>query len=238
MQWMNYHPGFSTSDEEHSIVSAVVDIGCRDLYNTTIVYLRDRIMRQSLFTFCVVALLFAVSPAEAQLRTDGLMTGSSVRVYDHGQSGFSLNKFFGPAHFRMSHSFELSSGSFGGRGSSLGMYTNSMMWQFSSKLAARADIAFAYSPDGNNNLNNVVGGGNSGQVFIRNAEVAYRPAKNMQIHLSYRNSPYGGYYGATGYGGYGRGYGYGSGYGYQSGGLFQATYGRDSRDMFWNNNLN
>jgi hypothetical protein len=188
-------------------------------------------MRQNLFTFCVVVLLFAVSPAEAQLRTDAVTSDASVRLYDQGQTGFSLNKYFSPAHFRMSHSFELSTGSFGG-GSSLGMYTNSMMWQFSSKLAARADIAFAYSPDGNNNLNNVLGGGNNGQVFVRNAEVAYRPSKNMQIHLSYRNSPYGGYYGANGYGGYG------SGYGYRSGGSFQATVGGNSRDMFWNNNLN
>jgi hypothetical protein len=197
--------------------------------------MRQSLSTLSVFALFVVALLFAVSPAEAQLRTDAVSSDGSVKLYDQGQSGFSLNKFFSPAHFQMSHSFELSTGSYGGGSSSLGMYTNSMMWQFSSKLAARADVAFAYSPDGgNNNLNNVVGGGNSGQVFVRNAEIAYRPSKNMQIHLSYRNNPNGGYYGSNGYGGYGGGYGNS----YRSGGSFEATYGRDSRDMFWNNNLN
>ena len=186
-------------------------------------------MRRTVFTACVIVLLGFSTPAEAQLRSQPGAEKSAVRVFDYGQTGFSLNKFFSPAHFRMSHSFEFSTGSFGG-GSSVGMYTNSMMWQFSNKLAARADVAFAYSPDGGNNLNNVLGN-NNGRVFIRNAEIAYRPSENMQIHLSYRQSPYGGYYGPGNYGGYG------GGYGYRNGGSFNAMYGGNTRDMFWNDNL-
>lgn len=183
-------------------------------------------MRRTLFTVCFILLLGLSIPADAQLRSQPGAENASVRVYEYGGTGFSLNKFFSPAHFRMSHSFEFSTGSFGG-GSSVGMYTNSMMWQFSSKLAARADVAYAYSPPGSNNLNNAFGN-NGGRLFVRNLEIAYRPSENMQIHLSYRQSPYGGYYGPGGYGG---------GYGNRTGGLFSASYGGDSRNMFWNDNL-
>lgn len=184
-------------------------------------------MRHILFTACLIIVLGIAVPARAQLRSQVATEESAVRVYDYGKSGFSLDRFFSPAHFRMSHSFEFSTGSFGGGSSSVGMYTNSMRWQFSSKLAARADVAYAYSPDGGNNLNNVVGG-NNGRLFVRNAELAYRPTENMQIHLSYRQSPYGGYYGP---GSYGRRSGY------RDSGLFSASFGGDSRDLFWNDNL-
>jgi hypothetical protein len=187
-------------------------------------------MRQILFVVVLTIAMGVAVPTQAQLRRDMTTENSAVRVYDYGEAGFSLSKYFTPAHFRMSHSVELSSGSFGGGSSSVGMYTNSMMWQFSNKLAARADVAYAYSPDGNNNLSNVMGG-NSGRVFVRNAEVAYRPTENMQIHLSYRQNPYGGYYNPFGSGGYG------GGYGYQNRNSFEATYGGDTRNMFWNDNL-
>jgi hypothetical protein len=189
-------------------------------------------MSRTLFTACFIILLGLSSSADAQLRNEPGAENGAVRVMDYGDSGFSMSKYFSPAHFRMSHSFEFSSGSFGG-GSSVGMYTNSMMWQFSSKLAARADVAFAYSPDGgNNNLNNVLGN-NNGRVFVKNAEIAYRPTENMQINISYRQNPYGGYGYPGGYGGYG-----GQGrYGYGSGGNFGASFGSESQNLFWNNNL-
>ena len=121
-------------------------------------------------------------------------------------SGFALNKLFDPSIFRMNQSVEFSASSFGGGVSSMGMFTNSMMWQFNEKLAARVDMSVAYSPNANQQFNNSSGGLNgNAQVFVRNAEVAYRPSENVQIHLSFSQSPYG-YY-ASPYG-YGRGYGY------------------------------
>ena len=139
---------------------------------------------------------------------------------------FSLNKFFDPAHFRMAQSVEFSSSSFGGHTSSLGMFTNSMMWQFSDKLAARVDLSVAYSPNAGTLSNSAVGGGMNGdtQVFVQNAEVAYRPNDKVQLHLSFHQSPYGRF--GSPYGYYGRSpYGHGMN-------RFNASYGGSS-SLFW-----
>ena len=187
-------------------------------------------MRSSIFAFCLIALLALSTPAQAQLRSAGSIHETSVRLYDQGSVGFSLSRFFTPQHFQMSHSFEMSSSSFGG-GSTMSMYTNSMRWHFNSKLAARLDVSAAYSPLGDNRLTSVTGR-SPGQVFISNAEIAYRPSENVQIYLSMRRSPYGSY--MSPYGSYG-----GRGYGYDrySGSSFHANFGPSSQDLFWNNRL-
>ena len=126
----------------------------------------------------------------------------------------------------MSHSYEMSFGSFGGQASSLGMYTNTMMFQFSQKLAARVDVAFAHSLL-NNGMRNPLGpDADRGQVFLRNAEIAYRPTENMRLHLSVRQSPYGGYMNPYGYG-------YNPYYG-GHGSSFYGAFGSADRDLFWN----
>lgn len=164
-------------------------------------------MRRLLFVLLLVVLVASAAPASAQLRQDAATVSSPVRLYDQGGAGFSLNRFFDPQHFRMSHSFELSSGSFGGYGSTLGMYTNTMEWQFSSRLAARVDVAMAYSPTGSMPGGSVTGGGDS-RVFLRNAELAFRPKENMLLHFSVRQNPYGYFASPYGYYGYDRpGYG-------------------------------
>ncbi len=63
-------------------------------------------MRHSLFVACLILTLGLTVPTQAQLRSDVVTEDATVRLYDHGQSGFSLNRFFSPAHFRMSHSLE------------------------------------------------------------------------------------------------------------------------------------
>lgn len=188
---------------------------------------------RSLFTaLMLVAFLLAASPVQAQLRPSGSSVQSSVKLYDQGGAGFSLNRFFTPEHFRMSHTFEASSSSFGG-GSSMAMYTNSMQWQFNSKLAARLDVAAAYSPMADSRLANAMGQ-NTGQVFVRNAELAYRPSDNVQLHLSMRRSPYGSFMSPYGRGGYGLD-GYSNGYNSAS---FRSDFGPGGRDLFWNDRLN
>lgn len=177
-------------------------------------------MRISLSIVCLVFMTLFVTPASAQLRQGATTADAPVRLYDQGGPAFSLNRFFSPEHFRMSHSFELSSSSFGGYGGTLAMYTNSMMWQFSSKLAARVDLAMAYSPDSYPGMSETRG--QNTRVFLRNAELAFRPKENMLFQLSVRQSPYG-YYGSP--------YGYYGGYGYDS------YRGSSGADMFWNPRL-
>ena len=181
-------------------------------------------MRTSFLSLLLIALLAFAAPAQAQLRSANSPAEASVRLYEQGNAGFSLNKYFSPEHFAMSHSFELSS--FGGN--SMSMYTNSMQWQFSSKLAARLDVAAAYSPLGSQSGMSVTGQSDS-RVFVKNAELAYRPKENVQLHLSFRQSPYGSYMSPYGYGGYG--------YNRYGGSSFQADYGSSNRDLFWNDRL-
>jgi len=161
-------------------------------------------MRRTASILCFIALLAVAAPADAQLRTPNAAQESTVRLYDQGMTGFSLNRFFTPEHFRMSHSLEMTASSFGG-GSSLAMYTNTMNWQFNEKLAARVDVSMAYSPLSGQAGTSVTGHSN-GQIFLRNAEIAYRPSENTSIHLSIQQSPYGRFmqpygYGSAGFGG-------------------------------------
>lgn len=179
-------------------------------------------MRKALSVLWLVMFLAAVSPAQAQLRSGEHTRQSPVRIYDGGQTALTLNKLFSPEHFRMSHSYEFSTGSFGGESGSLGMYTNTMMWQFSQKLAARVDLSYAHQPFGGSMLSGSggqeVGGG---QFFLRNAEIAYRPSENVHLHFSVRQSPYGAYMSPYGY----------NGYGYRP---YYSRFSTRSDDLFWN----
>ena len=202
-------------------------------------------MRNRLFLLWLIVFFGVAVPAQAQLRQDAHNQEVQSQLYD-AQSGpaFSLNRLFSAQHFKMGHSYEMSMGSFGGVSSSLGMYTNTMRFQFSSKLAGRVDLAYAFSPFGGSNMLGA-SQGMQGRFLLRNAEIAYRPSDKVQLHFSVRQSPYGGYmspYGYGGYGGYGRyGYGYGPGFGYG----YQPSYGRgmmymrvgSADDLFWNDNL-
>lgn len=155
------------------------------------------------YTLPLVALIFVLGtavPAQAQMRNQvqAVTERAPAQLYDSKSPAFTLNNLFSPQVFTMGHSYEMSFGSYGGAGSSLGMYTNSMLWQFSPKVDARLDVSVAHSFTGNSVGND----GSMGKVFIRNAEVNYRPTETMQFHISFRQSPYGMYAGPYGHRGY------------------------------------
>lgn len=156
-------------------------------------------MRYSLLLVALIVVLGTAAPAEAQMRNQvqALTQPAPAQLYDSETPGFTLNKLFSPQHFTMGHSYEMSFGSFGGSSSSLGMYTNSMLWQFSPKVDARLDVSVAHSFTGNTFGED----GRGAQVFVRNAEINYRPTEAMQFHISFRQSPYGMYASPYGYGG-------------------------------------
>lgn len=156
-------------------------------------------MRRLLFSLTLVVVLGFMVPAQGQVLREGASQQVPVRVYGEGD-GFSLNKLFSPEHFQLRHSYEMSYNSFGGQGMTLGTYTSSLMWQFNQKLAARADVAFSHTPFGTGAYQQALGEDSSGKVYLRNAEIAYRPTENMRLHLSFRQSPYGTYANPYGYG--------------------------------------
>lgn len=153
-------------------------------------------MRKILLLLFVVTLLGVTRPADAQLRTDAQMEQAPVQVYEQNES-FSLNALFDPQHFQMQHSFEMGSSTWGG-GYSYGMYTNSLMWQFNQQLAARVDVSYMQDFGGALGMDARMGGQN-GRFFLRNAEIAYRPADNVQLHFQIRQSPHGSYMSPYGY---------------------------------------
>jgi len=153
-------------------------------------------MRTILPLLCLVFMLSATAPAHAQLRETAQKNSSVVtQLYDTGSEATdALGNLFGAEDFRMGHSYQMSFSSFGGNTSSMGMYTNSMMWQFNSDLAARVDVGVAHPLASNNAFGN-----QEAKVFLRNAEVAYTPTDNMRIHFQVRQSPYGRYASPYGY---------------------------------------
>ncbi len=189
---------FGREQNNTRCISYAVDNGFRRTY-TAPDYSQLREMRVIVTSSLLVATLLLVPPADAQLRTAATNGTSPVQLYDGGSSGFLMNTLFNPKHFRMGHSFEMSAMTGGGFSSSLAMYTNSLMWRFSDDLSARADVSIAYSPfsSGFNSAGSL--SQSSPRVFLRNAEINYRPLSNMNIHLSVRQSPYGYYVSPYGY---------------------------------------
>ena len=156
-------------------------------------------MRTTLSLLCLLAVLTLATPAHAQFRAD-LDAPAPAAVYDDAGAdedfGQRLEQWMGTLfsdeHFRMAHSYELSTSSFGG-GSSMGMYTNTMQWQFNDAWAARADVSVVHQPFGGSEAGLGASDGQNMRVMLRNAEVAYRPNENMKFHFQVRQSPYGRY---------------------------------------------
>jgi len=147
-------------------------------------------MRTILPLLCLVFMLSVKAPAHAQLRETAKQNSSVVtKLYDTGSSATNaLGNLFGAEDFKMGHSYQMSFMSASGNAASMGMYTNSMMWQFNSAWSARVDVSVAHP------FTNSGGLGQQGtQVFLRNAEVSYEPSENMEFHLQVQQSPYGRY---------------------------------------------
>jgi hypothetical protein len=134
----------------------------------------------------------AITPAQFKTQAQEESRVSQGMV---SQPSSWLFGWFDPSKFSMRHSLEMSYMTFGGgQGMSLGTYTNSMLYQFSEKLDARADISLSYSPF--NSFTSGLGGKRNdlSALYLSRAEVNYRPWENTRIQLSFRQLPYGGYY--------------------------------------------
>lgn len=178
----------------------------------------------------VLVLALYAAPALAQRRSDLPGAPAPVAVYDAGATA-PMGGLLDPAAFRFSHSYEFSYSGFGGESVGLGIYTTSLRWQPTERLAARVDVGVAHSPFGTDGAQAALGldGTTPARVFLRNAEVAYRPSENTVFSLQIRQSPFGAY--ASPYGAYNGGYGY-SPYG---GGMdVRAQFApADDAELFW-----
>lgn len=162
-------------------------------------------MRCSLPVLLLAAVLFAAAPAQAQLRAELPGSPAPVAIYEQPTAGFQLGSFLNAETFKVSHSYEFSYANGGGEGLGLGVYTTSLRFQPSDRLAARVDLGVAHSPFGSSSMQERLGFDQNtpAQVYLRNATLAYRPTDNSVITFSVQQSPFGGYASPYGYGAYG-----------------------------------
>lgn len=153
-------------------------------------------MRSVALSLALLACL--VLPASAQ------PTVAAARTPAVSPARLTPSGLFNSQTLRFSQSVEMTYA--GGAGGSLGLgtYTGSLQWQPSARLAGRVDVAVAQPLFGSGLAGSAFGtDAGQPQVYLRNAELAYRPTANSVLHLSVQQSPYGAYAAPYGVGGYG-----------------------------------
>jgi hypothetical protein len=139
----------------------------------------------------LLALLAAVAvpTAEAQFRNEApspyQWTGSVIRPVAQSPAAFASSPLL--RQVRMSHSYEMTMGSFGGQMYNRNQYTNTLMLDFNDRMTGRVDVAFAHSPFGNGMMMH-----QGPQIYLRNAEFRYRLSERTVFQVSFRHEP-GGY---------------------------------------------
>ena len=164
----------------------------------------------SLRGVALAALLALAVPARAQRAAD-VPARTATTVLSETPGALGIGQLFNAQTLQFSQSVEMSYGGGASGTVGLGVYTASLRWQPSSALAGRVDIGVAQGLAGSGAYAGL--GDDQPRVFLRNAELAYRPTENAVFHLRVQQSPYGSYaspygapYGRSAglYGGYGR----------------------------------
>ncbi len=144
-------------------------------------------MKKYIYLFTLV-FVFITTDAFSQMRGDvstpfdyqgSVINTTSATVQSR------LNKFF--SRVKMSHSYSMSFGSYGGSYQNLNAYTNTMQIAFNDRLNGRVDVSFLHSPFGGTNLYGQAQ--NKPQVLISNAELNYKISDNAMIRFQYHQLP-------------------------------------------------
>lgn len=144
-------------------------------------------IRRLVLIGAIAALVSSVAVAQFKSQQE-----AESRVPDGTISSVSSPSFlfgwFDPDRFHMHHSISLSYLTVGGQGGSLGSYTNSMTYDFTENLNARADVSLLYSPL-NSFSSTGKGRNNLSSVFLSRAELNYKPWDNVMLQMQYRQVP-------------------------------------------------
>ena len=151
-------------------------------------------------TLALAALLALAVPARAQRAAD-VPTGPAPVVLSETPSALGVGQLFNAQTLDFRQSYEASYGVSGVGSLGMGLYTASLLWQPSDKLAGRVDLGVVHGLGGSPELTSAFNLDGSPHVFLRNAEIAYRPTESTHFSLSVSQSPYGGYAAPYGYGG-------------------------------------
>lgn len=183
-------------------------------------------MRSAFYSLVLVVALAV--PAAAQRLAD--LPGQTPAVAPSAR--LSPGQLFNARTLQFSQSVEMSYTGGAGGSLGLGMYTGSLQWQPSAKLAGRVDVAVAQNLFATGAVPGALGAGSEQpRVFLRNAEIAYRPTANSVLHLSVQQSPYGAY--AAPYGAGGSALGYDRSYGLAGTTRYGARWGSSDADRLF-----
>ena len=135
-----------------------------------------------------LALIFFSTKVEAQLKSqldEQPIDARNTMVNPETASAGFLGNLFAPNNFKMHHSYSMTVGSFGGQTSSLGMYTNTMLFKLSEPLMLRVNTGIAHQPFGGGN-----GVSSQGAKLMHGAELIYAPSQSFRMSIGYSNNPF------------------------------------------------
>ena len=139
----------------------------------------------------IVLMIFLFTAAAfGQFKETGLSNSS---VYDgilKTQSNY-LFGFLNPDNFKMQNSVAMSYATSGGQSLALNTFTNSLFYKFSNNLNVQLSTSLVMSPYsslGSSFQNNIKG------IYITNAQINYKPWKNVDVVFQYRQLPPGSYF--------------------------------------------
>ncbi len=121
-----------------------------------------------------------------------------------GQPSSFFTSFINPENFSMSHSVSMSYSTMGGNGMALGIYTNSMRYEFNENLDIEVDASLVNTPYNSygDNFSNQING-----IYLSRAQINYSPSDDFHMVVQYRSAPAGYYYNRPfGYRGYNNGW--------------------------------
>ncbi|MEM1057240.1 MAG: hypothetical protein AAGI52_17110 [Bacteroidota bacterium] len=149
-------------------------------------------MRLAALTAVLGFALLLADASAAQIASDLPGPTAPVEVVSSPQAPtLSLAGLFNAETINLSHSYQFGYQSGFGGDLGMGVYTTSLRWQPSARLAGRVDVGFAHGAFGS--LADAAGFSPDRPVrpFLQNAEIGWRPTENSLIHLQVSQTPYG-----------------------------------------------
>lgn len=146
----------------------------------------------------ILTIICLVSLTYAQFRSDLAMPNINTGFIRNTTSGFVQN-FIDFSKIKMQHSFTMSYSAMGNQGFALGIYTNTLRYDFNENLNFQAAVSFVNSPYSTfgKNFSNQING-----IYLEKAQLNYRPSENTFLSLTFSQMPYS-YYNGFGYYPYG-----------------------------------
>ena len=142
-------------------------------------------MKGKQFFIFIVIFLLVPQLLTGQDNNNGTTFLSRSRMQRFANPVLSKLSLLDPNKFSMSHSYTMSFVSSGGKGNMVGLYMNTMKYQFSSPLSLTVHVGYAHQPFAKADSNNML----SNNTILSGFELTYRPKKNFFLKIEYGSLP-------------------------------------------------